>query len=126
MTPQPSPPNPSLPSRGSWLAQMEHESSSYNRNRLTRLLDDVASFRKTESERVLREGERLKASASPWRGDVLQCWHCWRAHRGGGALHRFPSLQPFRVQHLSAPPPQLLWKPSFIRPWPGSTAHSAS
>lgn len=39
---------------------MEREAASYSRNRLTRLLDEVANWKRVEGERLLREGERLK------------------------------------------------------------------
>ncbi|GIL50098.1 hypothetical protein Vafri_6406 [Volvox africanus] len=41
-------------------AQVEQEVSVHTRNRLSRLLDQVATFKRTEGERLLREGERLK------------------------------------------------------------------
>ncbi|GLI63107.1 hypothetical protein VaNZ11_006011 [Volvox africanus] len=41
-------------------AQVEQEVSVHTRNRLSRLLDQVAAFKRTEGERLLREGERLK------------------------------------------------------------------
>ncbi|GFR46289.1 hypothetical protein Agub_g7845 [Astrephomene gubernaculifera] len=40
--------------------QVAHEGSIPPRNRLTRLLEEVAAFKRSEGERVLREGERLK------------------------------------------------------------------
>ncbi|EFJ52820.1 hypothetical protein VOLCADRAFT_86175 [Volvox carteri f. nagariensis] len=41
-------------------AQLEREATVHTPNRLSRLLDQVAAFKRTEGERLMREGERLK------------------------------------------------------------------